>query len=161
MKLTIEIYLPAPRTADGYAFYLDGKAMSVIELLQAGYRLNAEDKAEILEAAKVGKDCWIQKHIINAVEDLQYINLRKMIDKQIDLAEEDREGLVQLLCKGCRTPKWNRIRSIIYYDMLRLPSLERLERLVFDTVNKRWTFTAGQSYTDEVAYIRDHVVYSK
>lgn len=159
--LTLTVYPKTPGSAEGFNLSLDGKPMAITEILKSGYRFTADDHAMMhIEAGKFALDTWMHKALMSHAEHMTGINLRDIIHHQIDLTEDEREGLVQLLCKGCRTPKWNRIRSIIYYDMLGLPSAAILERVKFNPILNKWSYTAGQSYSEEIRYIRDNIVYS-
>lgn len=160
--LTLKVFPKAPNCAEGFNLSLDGKPMSITEILKSGYRFTADDHAMMhIEAGKFNQETWMHKALISHAEHMTGINLRDIIQHEIDLTEDEREGLVQMLCKGCRFNKWNRIRSIINYDLFSLPGKSILERVMFNPITGKWNYTAAQSYSEEIRYIRDEIVYSK
>ncbi len=160
--LTLNVTPKSSDCAEGFHLSLDGKPMAITEILKTGYRFTADDHAMMhIAAGKFDRESWMHKALMCHAEHMTGINLRDIIHHEIDLTEDEREGLVQLLCKGCRSPKWNRIRSIIYYDMLGLPGKSILERVKFNPIVNKWNYTAAQSYSEEIRYIRDEIVYSK
>lgn len=156
--ITVKTYTTG---ATGYTLMLNGKAMSQVEILNSGYRYTQADLDTVAKAAEDNKSVeWVGYELRKLVDRLGVINMRDIISYKVELTDDEKEGLVQLLCKRCRSQKWNRIRSILKYDMLGLDTAGIMERVEFDIVRGRWTYTAGQDYTSEIAYIRDNLVYS-
>lgn len=138
---------------------LNNEPKTAKEIVLSGYVASKSEIAHLESAFKCGDVLY--RKMQNTIEDLQYINLRDIVDNKLDISEEARENLVIKLCYRCRTAKWNRIRSIITYDLSNIDSKSILERMLLNLQSNEWFYTAAQSHSEEIAYIRDYVIYSK
>lgn len=138
---------------------LNNEPKTAKEIVLSGYVASKSEIAHLESAFKCGDVLY--RKMQNTIEDLQYINLRDIVDNKLDISEKARENLVIKLCYRCRTEKWNRIRSIITYDLSNIDSKSILERMLLNLQSNEWFYTAAQSYSEEIAYIRDYVIYSK
>lgn len=85
------------------------------------------------------------------------MNLQQLRNKEVTLNEQQVDSLVALLGKGCIQSTKGRLRSVLTYSFLSLPSRYYWERLEVSEVGKA-TYCAGQDYTSEIASVRNSIL---
>lgn len=138
---------------------LFNKRKTAKEIVLSGYIASKSEIAHLESTFKSGDALY--ERMQSTIDELKYINLRDIVESGLDISEEARENLVIKLCKRCQTAKWNRIRSIITYSLSTIDSKSILERMQLHLESNEWNYAAAQSHSEEIAYIRDHVIYSK
>ena len=70
--------------------------------------------------------------------------------------ENDIDQIITIIGHRCRIKTCNRLRSILTYSPSLVPSYGILERLIKE--GEKWSYVAGQSYTDELKSVRDCIL---
>jgi len=74
-------------------------------------------------------------------------------EQRPELTAQDIDEIVAIVGHGCREKTRNRLYSLLRYGMSAMDS-----HGIFDRLGKydgpRWTYVAGQSYTDEIRTLR-------
>ena len=83
----------------------------------------------------------------------KYIEFREV---QTKLTEKDIDELVALIGSRCRHETKARIRSVLTYSPSTIPDYGIMRRLMF--YRGSWTYTAGQSYPDEIRVVRNIII---
>ncbi len=73
-----------------------------------------------------------------------------------ELTEDDINQIVSILGYRCRIKTCNRLRSILTYSASGLEGFGIYSRLMKE--NGKWSYCAGQSYTDELRTVRNCIL---
>lgn len=84
------------------------------------------------------------------MEQLNFNNQKEL------LTDKDIDELADLIGYRCRVKTCLRLRSILTYGRSTISQYGILERLIKE--NGKWTYCAGQSYTDEIKTIRNIIL---
>lgn len=84
---------------------------------------------------------------------MNQINLSHAIYGSIRLSEEDIDSLMQLLTSRCNPRTKHAVRTALMY-LYGEKSHGIYERIIKDPKSGRWSYIAGQSYTDEIRTVR-------
>lgn len=84
----------------------------------------------------------------------QYVATKSDLKPSLTLEEIDE--LVILVTHGCRYKTKTRLRSILTYGINSIDSYGIFNRLIKE--NGKWTYVAGQSYTDEIRTVRECIL---
>ena len=71
------------------------------------------------------------------------------------LPDSAKDSLVELLTRKCRAKTISRIRSIVNYNLSSTQHYGILNRLMLDVEYLIFSYTAGQSYPDEIRTLRE------
>ena len=82
------------------------------------------------------------------------INFNNHRDK---LTDKDREEIFDILAKGLREKNRRRLRSMLFYGLGAIPHREILGRIQYSE-EFGWSYCAGQSYPDEIRYVRSIIL---
>jgi len=77
-------------------------------------------------------------------------------DLKTQLSEQDVDQIIEIVGHRCRVKTCNRLRSILTYSPSLVPTYGILERLTKE--NGKWSYCAGQSYTDEIRTLREIIL---
>ncbi len=77
-------------------------------------------------------------------------------NQKTTLTENDIDQIITIIGHRCRIKTCNRLRSILTYSPSLVPSYGILDRLIKE--GEKWSYVAGQSYTDELKTVRDCIL---
>lgn len=77
-------------------------------------------------------------------------------DLKNQFSEQDVDQIIEIVGHRCRVKTCNRLRSILTYSPSLVPTYGILERLTKE--NGKWSYCAGQSYTDEIRTLREIIL---